>query len=223
MIKKAKWTNYLWLSLCSFLAFMLEIFSIFVIEMLILNVDIGNYTPVQRSVHCIITACLWLVFIILILSYSRRRYSFPKRPESAERIAAVDWLFAGTALICCKVLTVIDWHTLKIIGESKGKELYQITTQYVYYLFEVGLVLLIIIYGQKAAESLLGRECEFPFGGIVLAVTWGAFHFVSRGVGIEVWNGVSCILFSMLGGIMYVKVKRRYIFAYLLLAIGYLL
>ena len=44
MVKEVKWTKYLWLSLLSFGAFMLELLSIFAIEVIILHVDIQNYT-----------------------------------------------------------------------------------------------------------------------------------------------------------------------------------
>ena len=44
-------------------------------------------------------------------------------------------------------------------------------------IFEVMLVILIIIYGQKAIETLLKKESPIPFGGIVLAMTWGAYHW----------------------------------------------
>ena len=54
MVKEVKWTKYLWLSLLSFGAFMLELLSIFAIEVIFLHVDIQNYTMQQRSIHCII-------------------------------------------------------------------------------------------------------------------------------------------------------------------------
>ncbi len=56
------------------------------------------------------------------------------------------------------------------------------------------LVILIILYGQKAIETLLRKESSYPFGGMILAVTWGAFHFVSRGSGFEIWNGIGYLL-----------------------------
>ena len=74
-------------------------------------------------------------------------------------------------------MTFIDWHTLKIIGEAQGKNIFQFCAQYLYYIFEVVLVVLIIIYGQKAIETLLKKESLIPFGGIILAMTWGGFSF----------------------------------------------
>ena len=63
MDREVKWTKYLWLSLLSFGAFMLEYFSIFVIESILLHVDIWNYTANSKSVHCIIMAIMWAVVI----------------------------------------------------------------------------------------------------------------------------------------------------------------
>ena len=218
-----KWTGYLYMSLLSFSAFLLEYVSIFVIEGFFLHVDIWNYTPYQRSIHCIIMAVLWAAVIGSILLFSRRRYDFPVKNLDTEKISSRDWIAAFLCLAACKVMTFIDWHTWKIIGEAKGKSVFSFLTQYLYYIFEVGLVLLIIMFGQKAAETGLKRESRIPFGGIILALTWGVFHFVSRGVGLEIWNGISCMLFSVLGGIMYLKMRTRCLYSYLLLAVGYLL
>lgn len=223
MVNEVKWTKYLWMSLLSFGAFMLEYFAIFVIEKMILGVDIWNYTPRQRGDHCIIMACLWVVVITCILIYSRRRWNFPTRSDYDERISSKGWLKALLALAGCKILTFIDWHSLKVVGEWQGKDLYWFFAQYAYYFFEVGLVLLIIVFGQKAIEALRKRESAIPYGGFILAATWGIFHFVSRGVGLEMWNGISTILFSLLSGLIYVQVKRNPFYSYIFIAAGYLL
>ena len=131
---------------------MLEYLSIFVIEVTFLHIDMQNYTMQQRSLHCIIMVFMWAFFIGVLL------------------------LFQGNIIIGCKIITFIDWHTLKFVGETQGKTVFQFCVQYLYYIFEVMLVILIIIYGQKAIETLLKKESPIPFGSIILAVTWGAFH-----------------------------------------------
>lgn len=223
MVREVKWTKYLWMSLLSFGAFMLEYLSIFVIEVLILHVDIQNYTTHQRSIHCIIMAFMWAFFIGALLLFSRKRYHFPVRENNKDKISMKNWIVAFVCLIGCKMMTFIDWHTLKIIGEAQGKTVFQFCTQYLYYIFEVVLIILIIIYGQKAIETLLKKESLIPFGGIILAMTWGAFHFISRGVGLEIWNGISTMIFSVLSGVMYLRLNRKYLYSYLFIAIGYLL
>ena len=53
--------------------------------------------------------------------------------------------------------------------------------QYLYYAFEVVLVLLIAAFGQQFWEALRKGRSQFPFGGVVLCCTWGAIHTLSRG------------------------------------------
>jgi hypothetical protein len=66
----------------------------------------------------------------------------------------------------------------------------------------------------------LKKESPIPFGGIILAMTWGAFHFVSRGAGLEIWNRISAMIFSVLSGVMYLRLNRKYLYIYLFIAIG---
>ena len=223
MDREVKWTKYLWLSLLLFGAFMLEYLSIFVIELMILHVDIWNYTANQRSVHCIIMVFIWAVVIVMVLFFSQRYLHFPSRENKEDNPSLKNWLITFACLSCCKILTFIDWHTLKVVGEVQGKNAYQFCAQYLYYIFEMMLVILIIIYGQKAMETLLKKRSPIPFGGIILAVTWVAFHFVSRGVGLEIWNGISTMIFSVLSGVMYLRLNRKCLYSYFFIAIGYLL
>lgn len=223
MVKEIRWTKYFWLSLLSFGAFMLEYLSIFIIEVPLLHVDIQNYTAHQRSIHCIIMTFIWAVFVGMLLLFSKKHYRFPTARIQEDKISLKNWIVTLVCFIGCKLLTFIDWHTLKVIGEAQGKTIFQFSAQYLYYIFEVMLVTLIIIYGQKAVETFLKRESPIPFGGIILAMTWGIFHFVSRGVGIEVWNGISAMIFSVLSGEIYLKLNRRWLHSYLFIAMGYLL
>lgn len=223
MDREVKWTNYLWLSLLSFGAFMLEYFSIFIIELMLLNIDVSNYTANQRSVHCIIMAFMWAVVIAVLLLFSQKYFHFPAKENKEDKFCLKNWIITFVCLFGCKILTFIDWHTLKVVGEVQGKNTYQFCAQYLYYAFEVMLVVLIITYGQKAIETLLKKESLIPFGGIILAVTWGAFHFVSRGVGLEIWNGISTMIFSILSGAMYLRLNRKCLYSYLFIAVGYLL
>ena len=223
MVGEIRWTKYFWLSLLSFGAFMLEYLSIFVIEAIVLHVDIQNYTAHQRSVHCIIMSFMWAVFIGILLLFSKKHYRFPTRGNQEDKISLKNWIITLACFTGCKIMTFIDWHTLKVIGEAQSKTIFQFCAQYLYYIFEVMLVILIIIYGQKAVETFIKKENSIPFGGIILAMTWGIFHFVSRGVGIEIWNGISTIIFSVLSGLIYIKLNRNWLYSYLFIAMGYLL
>lgn len=222
MNTQIKWTKYLGLSLITFGGFLLEYFTILVIDMMILGVDISNYQLAQRNTHLIINSLVWLAYIGMIIYFSNKKYNFFSELNT-EKPSKKDLMIVLLCLLACKVMTFIDWHTLKIIGEASGKHVIQFLLQYLYYLVEVLLVLMVIVYGQKAFEVLYQKTTNIPFGGIVLAFTWGTFHFVSRGVGLEIWNGISCMIFSLLAGTMYVRLKKHLGYSYLLISIGYLL
>lgn len=74
MNKNNIWTKYLWLSLFVFGAFLLEYFSLFIIEMLILQMDLSNYTASQRSIHHLIMVLIWIIYICSILFCIEKTY-----------------------------------------------------------------------------------------------------------------------------------------------------
>ncbi len=119
---------------------MLEYLSIFVIEVIFLHVDIQNYTTNQRNVHCIIMVFMWAFFIGVLLLFSRKYYYFPARGNKRDKISLKNWIVTLACFIGCKIITFIDWHTLKLIGEAQGKTVLQFCVQYLYYIFEGMLV-----------------------------------------------------------------------------------
>ena len=78
---------------------MLEYFSIFVIEFMILHVDIWNYTANQRSVHCMIMVFIWAVVIVMALFFSQRYYHFPSRENKEDSPSLKNWVIAFACLI----------------------------------------------------------------------------------------------------------------------------
>ena len=45
---------------------------------------------------------------------------------------------------------------------------------------------------------------------------------MSRGVGLKIWNGISTMIFSVLSGVMYLRLNRQCLYSVLFIAIGYL-
>lgn len=75
-------------------------------------------------------------------------------------------------IIICLTSTWFDWNGSKVLQEFASKGMLKFVFQYIYYLFEVMLFMLIIVYGQKACEVWFKRT-NIPYGGIVVALTWG--------------------------------------------------
>ncbi|WP_200789781.1 hypothetical protein [Clostridium fallax] len=82
--------------------------------------------------------------------------------------------------------------------------------QYIYYIFEAVLVLLIIVFGQKAGEMSFKNK-RLPWGGFLLGVTWGLIHLLTKG---DLVIGLILCLASVLYGIAYLAVKKNIYIAY---------
>ena len=117
-------------------------------------------------------------------------------------------------------LNALDWGTLKILGELEEKGWALFFFQYLYYLFEVGLVLLIAAFGQAFAEGLLGRQSPVPFGGLLLCCTWGAVHILSKG---SLQAGLGTMAFSLLYGGIYLLLGRNAGYSYTAMALAFIL
>lgn len=81
------------------------------------------------------------------------------------------------------------------------------------------MVLLIIIFGQIAFEKWF-KNNKIPFGGILVGITWGLAHWLSKGsLGIGLYSAVGGFVF----GAAYVLTNRNVKLSYLLLCIMFIL
>lgn len=129
------------------------------IEMLLLSVVepwlFGNsnwreYTTGQLIVHWLLTSGCWVLTSYLLIRTSEYRLDFDVL--SKNHIEKRDILICCGLVIFCIVLNAYDWGTLKIVGEMQKKGLLRFIFQYIYYFAEVGLVFLIVAFGQKFFE-----------------------------------------------------------------------
>lgn len=65
---------------------------------------------------------------------------------------------------------------------------------------------LIIIFGQKACEKWFNNEV-IPYGGIILALTWGIIHIVSKE---SILIGLISVCGGFLFGTVYLIVGKDY-------------
>lgn len=75
--------------------------------------------------------------------------------------------------------------------------------------------MLIIVFGQKACEKWFKNE-RIPYGGIVVALTWGLAHIFTKG---EILVGLMAALGGFIFGIVYLLVNRDIKKTFLLLFI----
>ncbi len=206
--------DYLWYSLYAFAGLGLEIVLLSFVEPIFFG-KINEYTTTQNIIHWVLTIVCWAIMIIWLIKSSKKKLNFNVLNDNKVSFKGI--IIALILVIACILLNAYDWGTLKIIGEFNQNELITFIFQYIYYVFEVGLVFLIVVFGQKFGESLLKRKSNIPFGSIILCCTWGAIHILSQG---SIVTGLGVMTFAIMYGIMYLVLNRnpKYSFLAMLLA-----
>lgn len=112
-----------------------------------------------------------------------------------------------TIIIFCIAVSICvsyhNWNGFKIIKEFMNLGILKFVFQYIYYLFETMLITLILIFSQIAFEKWF-HKTYIPYGGILLALTWGVGHFISK----DILTGILCLLVSLAYGSVYLISNR---------------
>lgn len=97
-----------------------------------------------------------------------------------------------------------DWNGFKILKEFQNLGVFKFVFQYIYYLFETMLFMLILVYSQKSFEIWFRKE-NVPYGGMILAITWGLAHIFTKG---SAKVGLLSGLLAFGFGVVYLLVNR---------------
>lgn len=216
-IKMSTW-DYLWYALYAFAGLGLEFVLIGVVEpMLFGNISSNEYSTSQHIIHWVLTIICWGIVIVLLIHYSRKKLNYHVLENGTVNSRGV--IIGILLVIACIVINALDWKSLKIIAEFQRKELSLFIFQYIYYIFEMGLVFLIVAFGQKFAEELRKKRSNIPFGGILLCCTWGAIHILSKG---SIFTGLGVMGFALLYGLLYISLNRNAKYSYLAMLLAFI-
>lgn len=203
-MKKITGLDYFRLALCAFLAICLELILAGVIEP-IFNVSLSSYTTLQIIIHWIIICIVWLVAGIFLISLAKKKYEF-NLWQHQNKLTSWQYLVIIMCLCISIVSHYLSWEGFKPFLEFQRLGLLKFIFQYIYYFFETFLMSLIIIFGQKACEKWFNNEV-IPYGGIILALTWGIIHIVSKG---SILIGLISVCGGFLFGAVYLIVGKDY-------------
>lgn len=214
--KKMSAWDYLGLALYAFLGLGLEMVLIGV-EQAIYNSSLSEYTEWQNNLHWIATCMVWGIFAYVLYRVSKQKYGFDymkkvTMPSKKSIILAVILTIAGI------IEMTISWGGFKPYIEFAGKTPSMFLFQYLYYIFETSLFVLIVIFGQKFGEEKFKNKW-IPYGGIVLSLTWGLVHIWTQGIA----TGIETVVFSIVFGIIYLCVKKSAKLTYFFCACIFLL
>ncbi len=201
--KKTTGFDYLWCALYVCAAFALELLLVSIEGMF--GIDIIHFKDTQMVIHWLITITLWLISGLVVIKIAKKTTGFDIFRQQ-ERIKGWQCI----AIIFCVILNVwakyLDWNGFKVLLEWKSLGPCLFLFQYLYYLAEGFLISLVIVFGQLACEKWFKND-RIPYGGIVLGLTWGLSHIISKG---SVMIGVLSALGGFLFGSVYLFVNKDY-------------
>jgi hypothetical protein len=213
-----------------FLVYALEVFGILGLELVLVNLIepkiFGDRTQAwQTIVHWIVTCAVWGGGAYLVVKDCAKKKSVDLIADLKDSvlvdksIKAWQWVLIAVGVITRLISSWIDWNGSKVLAEFRSRGPLLFPFQYIYYLFEVVLILLIIIFGQTAFEKWF-RNADIPYGGILCALTWGLAHRASKGT---LATGIYAAVGGFVFGASYLLTRRNVKLSYVLLCIMFIL
>ncbi|BCN30379.1 hypothetical protein [Anaeromicropila herbilytica] len=216
--KEASGRNYLELALYAFAGLGIEALYVSLLEPNIYGCVMSKWNVTQSICHWILTCITWGVIAFLIVRYAYMRYGFDIF-ESKDKIKVKQWILTVVCVALVLISNYIEWNGSKVLHEFQSNGMPKFIFQYIYYLFETCLFMLIIVFGQKAFEKWLHKE-NIPYGGIVVALTWGMAHWMTKG---SLYAGLFTAACGFCFGAIYLLLNRNIKWTYLVLCIMFIL
>ncbi|MBQ2803112.1 MAG: hypothetical protein IJF07_04350 [Lachnospiraceae bacterium] len=216
--KKIKGMDFMWLALTAFGGLGLEALYAYLLEPMIYGCKMQDFTTEQTILHWIITCITWGLMAWYTIMSAKKDCGFDLF-EKSKPIRHWQWVAVIGCVAICLSSTYIDWGGSKVVIEFQRLGALKFTFQYIYYLFEVLLFLLIIVFGQKAFEVWFQKK-NIPYGGIVVALTWGMAHWFTKGA---LMAGLYTAFGGFCFGVVYLLLNRNIKWTYVALCIMFIL
>lgn len=191
-------------------------FVVIMFEQFVYGKQYNKFTITESITHWLIISGLWGILGLVLFYVSARVYNFnfsKKKNLPSDR----GWIVA--IFLCLTAFGV----KFRIYGGWKPaidfirSGWFQFIFQYIYYLFQAIIELIMIIFTQEATERFLRANKiklrHIPWGGIILAATWGTVHTVTE---ISLPVALCYIVLSLLVGSAHLAANKNVYISYIL-------
>lgn len=210
--------NFLELSLYAFGGLGIEALLAFLIEPLIFNKSLNDFSVTETILHWVITCIIWGGLSYILIRKAKKSYDF-NIFSYKDSIRLLNWIICLGLLATTIVISFVGWNGSKVVKEFVNLGLLKFTFQYIYYFFETILFVLIIVFAQKAGETWFNKK-SIPWGGIFVALTWGLAHIFTKG---DLMAGVYTLIVGLIYGITYLVSKKNLYIAFPLILLMFIL
>lgn len=178
------------------------------IETSIWNTPGTDWSTSQHFIHWGLTCLIWGTIGVLLVK------QLPEAKKGSGSIIAAVFL-----VILSVTYTSILWNGFKPAIELATNGSVKFIAQYVYYAFEGLLITLIIAHGQNALVKWFPKYQRIPFGGILLALTWGLIHILTQDAVTGLYTGIQSLLY----GAIYLSLNKNFKCSYVVLTLIFML
>jgi hypothetical protein len=192
--------KYLVLSLSAFAGIMLEGLNFYILGPMIFKAPYGKWTTLQNISHWTLTAFIWVAVGLILVAIAKKKWQFDIT-ESGGKMRIGQYITVALCILFCVAIKNLDG--IKVLGELRYHGWFKYIFQMLYYLAEVALFMLIIVFAQKAGD-LWFKKANIPWGGIICALTWGLIHIFTKNWMVGLIGAVLGILF----GVVHLAVNR---------------
>lgn len=216
-MKKETGINDIILAMLAFACLGLEVVLALWIEPMKYGSQINEWTDLQTIIHWVVTCSLWGAASWYIIRFAKKKYNFDLF-QKRNKMAVWQWVLVAVLLIGSFILSYFDWNGSKVLKEFYANGPVKFIFQYIYYIFEVVLVTLVLVFGQNAFEKWF-HKWNIPYGGMIVAITWGIGHFFTK----DILTGIVTVISGLAFGSVYLLVNRDIRKTYLILWIMFVM
>lgn len=206
------------LSLLAFLGLGLDALLALVIEPRIYGKALRHFSSKELISHWIMVCVAWFIVALVLISVAKKKFNFDLFAQKSS-IGIKRWLLCLGLLVITIVISIITWNGFKVVKEYQHYGWLQFLFQYLYYIFEAVLFVLMIVFAQHAGEIWF-KNGNIPWGGILVALTWGLVHILAKG---SMLVGITACLGGLLYGSVYIISKKNLFIAYPLIFLMFVL
>jgi drug/metabolite transporter (DMT)-like permease len=215
--QKVAGLKYMLLVLASFVGLLLDAVVAYGIMPIVYGKQLSEWTDIHYIIYWMIICAIWGSVSFAIFKIAKRKFDLDIMMKG-EKLKLWQWIVIVVIALGSLLIKYFDWDGIKILIEFQTKGCLKFVFQYIYYCFEILLVVLILIFGQKAFEKWF-KKVNIPYGGIVIACTWGIAHFFTK----DILTGVLSILVGLAYGSVYLLVNRDIRKTYIILLLMFVL
>lgn len=214
---EGKKPTYIILSAVALLSLLFEL-VVLKCEQFVYEKEYYQFTITESIVHWVLVCVIW-GFVGSVLIYFTARVLKADFAHSSDKPSVPNLLVSIGMVLGVVVSKIFVFGGWKLMTDFYRSGWFQFIFQYVYYIFEVFMLGMVVVFAQTACEKFTKLD-KIPWGGLVLALTWGLSHIITQS---SVAIGLAYTAYAVIYGLVYLLSEKNIYVFYSLALVMFLL